>query len=137
MVHLRAMKSSAQRIGLDRWQVIWGAFFYVLLAYSLWGALSDGSDSGSQIALQLVVAATLGLWYAYWAVVRAGSSRDVVYLIGAAGMWAALSAIDPDFLILGAAIFAPLCLHDLRWAGVGAAVVGGGWISLLWADEGS
>jgi signal transduction histidine kinase len=131
-----AKKLSAGRTTLDRWQVIWGALFYVLLAYSLWGGLSDGSDSGGQVALQLVLAAVLGTWYAYWGFVRAGSSGDFVYLIGAAGVWAALSAIDPDFLVLGAAIFAPLCLHDLRWAGVGAVVVGGGWIWLVWAEEG-
>ena len=129
-------KLRAVRTTLDRWQLIWGAFFYVLLAYSIWSALSDGSDSGTQVTLQLVVAALLGVWYAYWAVLRAGSSRDVVYLLGAAGLWAVLNAIDPDFLILGIGIFAPLCLHDQRWAGVGALVVGGGWIWLLWAEEG-
>jgi signal transduction histidine kinase len=130
-------KLSAIRTTLDRWQLIWGAFFYVLLAYAIWSALSYGSNSATQVTLQLMVAAVLGVWYAYWAVVRAGSSRDVVYLLGAAGLWAVLTAIDPDFLILGVGIFAPLCLNDQRWASVGAAVVGGGWIWLLWADEGS
>jgi signal transduction histidine kinase len=130
-------KLSAARTTLDSWQLIWGAFFYVLLAYAIWSALSDGSDSGAQVTLQLVVAAALGVWYAYWAVIRAASSRDVVYLLGAAGLWVALNAIDPDFLILGVGIFAPLCLHDQRWAAVGAAVVGGGWIWVLWAEEGS
>jgi signal transduction histidine kinase len=132
-----AKKLSARRTALERWQVVWGAFFYVLLAFASWGALSDGSDSGTQVALQLILVFVLGIWYAYWAIVRSGSSGDVVYLLGAGGLWAALSVLDPDFLILGAAIFAPLCLHDLRWAGVGAAVVGGGWIWLLWADEGT
>jgi len=136
MVHLRAMKASAQRVGVDRWQLVWAAFFYVVLAYAIWGGLSDGSDSARGVALQLVLAAVLGAWYAYWEFVRAGSSRDVSYLIGSAGLWAALSAIDLDFLILGTAIFAPLCLHDLRWAGVGAAVVGGAWIWLVWTEEG-
>jgi signal transduction histidine kinase len=131
-----AKRLSRGRRALGRWQVIWGAFFYVVMAYALWVSLSDGSDSGGQVALQLGVAAALSIWYAYWAVIRAGSSRDVVFLLGAAGLWAALSAFDPDFLILGAAIFAPLCLHDQRWAGVGAVVVGGGWIWMLWTDEG-
>jgi signal transduction histidine kinase len=121
---------------LERWQVMWGAFFYVLLAYGTWAALSDGSDSGAQVAVEIALVVVLGVWYAYWAVVRANSSRDVVYLLGAGALWAGLSVFDADFLILGAGIFAPLCLHDLRWAGVGAAVVGGGWIWLLWADEG-
>ena len=132
-----AKKLSPRLKALERWQVVWGAFFYVLLAYGTWAALSEGSDSGARVVVELALVLVLGVWYAYWAVVRAGSSRDVAYLLGAGGLWAALSVFDPDFLMLGIAIFAPLCLHDLRWAGVSAVVVGGGWIWLLWADEGS
>ena len=132
-----ARKLSPRLRAFERWQVIWGAFFYVLLAYGTWAALSDGSDSGTQVVVELALVFVLGIWYAYWAIARAGSSSDVVYLLGAGALWAALSVLDQDFLILGAAIFAPLCLHDLRWAGVGAVVVGGGWIWLLWAEEGS
>jgi signal transduction histidine kinase len=131
-----AMKlGSGSRLG--RWQILWGAFFYVLLAFATWDALSGRPDSGAQTAVELALVIAVGIWYAYWAFVRAGSSSDVIYLLGAGGVWATLSFLDPGFLIVGAAIFAPLCLHDLRWASLCAAVVGGGWIWVLWADEGS
>jgi signal transduction histidine kinase len=131
------MKLRHQLKALDRWQFIWGVFFYVLLAYGTWSALSEGIDSRVRVALTLTMAITLGAWYAFWVVIRAGSSGDLAYLVGAAGLWAALTAIQPEFLTLGVGIFAPLCLHDPRWAAMGAAVVGGGWIWILWSEEGS
>ena len=136
MVDETAGQPSEEEQREDRWQVIWWIFFYALLAFATWQALSSSGHSDTRVILVIALAVVLGAWYAYWALVRASSNGDLVYLVGAAGIWAALSAVDPDFLIIGAAIFAPLCLQDLRWAGVGAVVVGGGWIWLLWADEG-
>jgi signal transduction histidine kinase len=52
-------------------------------------------------------------------------------------LWVALIAVDPDFLVLGLGIFAPLCLHDVRRAGVLAVVLGGGWLWQQWAEQGS
>ena len=121
----------------DRWTVLWGAFFYVVLGYAMFTALFYGSPSGTRIALGLVLATALGLWYAYWLLARINPPSDVVYSLGAAGLWVALIAVDPDFIILGLGIFAPLCLQDLRWAGVCAVVVGGGWLWLQWVQHGS
>jgi signal transduction histidine kinase len=121
----------------DRWTVLWGAFFYVVLGYAIFSALFYGSPSGTRIALSLLLATALGFWYAYWLLARISPPSDVVYSLGAAGLWVALIAVDPDFLILGLGIFAPLCLQDVRWAGVGAVVVGGGWLWQLWAGQGS
>jgi signal transduction histidine kinase len=121
----------------DRWTVLWGAFFYFVLGYAIFNALSYGSPSGTRIALVLLLATALGLWYGYWLWARISPPSDVVYSLGAAGLWVALIAVDPDFLILGLAIFAPLCLQDVRWAGVGAVIVGGGWLWQLWAEQGS
>ena len=132
-----AKRSGAEERPERRWRILWGIFFYVVLAFATWGALFSGGHSGAQVTLLLVLTAIVGAWYGYWAVIRAGSSGDLAYLLGASSVWATLTALDPDYLILGAAIFAPLCLHDRRWAGVGAVVVGGGWIWLLWAEEGS
>jgi signal transduction histidine kinase len=121
----------------DRWTVLWGAFFYLVLGYAIFSALFYGSPSGTQIALVLLLATALGLWYRYWLLARISPPSDIVYSLGAAGLWVALIAVDPDFLILGLGIFAPLCLQDVRWAGVGAVVVGGGWLWQLWAEQGS
>src|ERR671918_271347 len=123
-----AKRSGAEERPERRWRILWGIFFYVVLAFATWGALFSGGHSGAQVTLLLVLTAIVGAWYGYWAVIRAGSSGDLAYLLGAAGVWATLSALDPDYLILGAAIFAPLCLHDRRWAGVGA---------VSWAEDGS
>ena len=120
----------------DRWTVLWGAFYYVVLGYAIFSALFYGSPSGTRIALVLLLATALGVWYGYWLWARINPPSDVVYSLGAAGLWVALIAVDPDFLILGLAIFAPLCLQDVRWAGVGA-VIAGGWLWQLWAAQGS
>jgi hypothetical protein len=111
----------------DRWTVLWGAFFYVVLGYAMFNALFYGSPSGTRIALGLVLATALGLWYAYWLLARINPPSDVVYSLGAAGLWVALIAVDPDFIIVGLGIFAPLCLQDLRWAAPAP------W---LWAEDG-
>ena len=121
----------------DRWTVLWGAFFYVVLGFAIFSALFYGSPSGARITLALFLATALGFWYAYWLLARINPPSDVVYSLGAAGLWVALIAVDPDFLILGLGIFAPLCLQDLRWAGVCAVVVGGGWLWLQWVQQGS
>jgi signal transduction histidine kinase len=117
--------------------VLWGAFFYVVLGFAIFSALFYGSPSGARITLALFLATALGFWYAYWLLARINPPSDVVYSLGAAGLWVALIAVDPDFLILGLGIFAPLCLQDLRWAGVCAVVVGGGWLWLQWVQQGS
>ena len=121
----------------DRWTVLWGAFFYVVLGFAIFSALFYGSPSGARITLALFLATALGFWYAYWLLARINPPSDVVYSLGAAGLWVALIAVDPDFIILGLGIFAPLCLQDLRWAGVCAVVVGGGWLWLQWVQQGS
>jgi signal transduction histidine kinase len=130
-------RTDAKQGARDRWTVLWAAFFYVLLAYAIFGALAHGSHSGTRITLLLFVAAALGVWYAHWLLARISPPGDLVYLLGASGLWVALIAIDPEFLVLGLGIFMPLCLHDYRWAGVGFVVVGGGWIWQLWTEHGS
>jgi signal transduction histidine kinase len=130
-------RTNAKRGARDRWTVLWAGFFYVLLAYATFSALSYGSRSGTRITVVLLLATALGVWYAYWLLARVSPPGDLVYLLGASGLWVALIAIDPDFLVLGLGIFMPLCLHDYRWAGVGFMVVAGGWIWQLWTEQGS
>ena len=120
----------------DRWTVLWGAFFYAVLGFAIFSALSVGSHSGTGIALIVFLGTALGIWYGYWLLARVSPPSDIVYSLGAAGLWVALIALDPDFLILGLGIFAPLCLQDFRWAGVGA-MIAGGWVWQEWLQQGS
>jgi signal transduction histidine kinase len=131
-----ATRKETKGIPWDRWTVLWGAFFYVLLAYAIFSALFFGSHSAARIALILFLATALGIWYGYWLLARIYPPSDVLYSLGAAALWVGLFAAEPDFIILGLGIFAPLCLQDFRWAGVGAAIVGG-WVWQQWAQQGS
>jgi hypothetical protein len=65
--------------------------------------------------VRLSLAAALGAWYWAFLVARPRTTRrDLVYLVGAVGLWAPLIALDPVFLNLGFGVLAPFCLHDLR-----------------------
>jgi hypothetical protein len=99
----------------------WHVFFYLLLAYATIEATTGASQSAAGKALRLSLAAALGAWYWAFLVARPRTTRrDLVYLVGAVGLWAPLIALDPVFLNLGFGVLAPFCLHDLRH---GAAVV--------------
>lgn len=124
------------RAGTDRWRALWAAFFYVVLGFATFNALFYGSP-GARSGVILLLVAALGLWHAYWVVRAANRSRQTSYLVVAGALWLALLAVDLDFLVLGLAIFAPLCLHELRWGAVVISVVGGGFIWQQWAAQGS
>ncbi|MGH2700500.1 MAG: sensor histidine kinase [Actinomycetota bacterium] len=129
-------RNETKGITWDRWAILWGAFFYVILAYALFSALYHGSHSTPRVALILFLATALGIWHGYRLLARINPPSDVVYSLGAAALWVGLNAVEPDFIILGLGIFAPLCLQDVRWAGV-AAVIVGGWVWQQWAQQGS
>ncbi len=79
--------------------------------------------------MRLSLAAALGVWYWIWLVARPRTPRrDVVYLVGAVGLWAPLIALDPVFVALGFGVLAPFCLHDLRHGAAVVLVVAAGWI---------
>lgn len=121
---------------MGRWLVLWDAFFYVVLAYATFNAAYYGSPGARTVALLPLVAA-LGLWHTYWIVRRADRGRRTLYVVVAGVLWLALLALDPDFLVVGVAIFAPLCLHDVRWGVIGTSVAGGGWIWQRWVTQGA
>lgn len=121
---------------MGRWLVLWDAFFYVVLAYATFNAAYYGSPGARTVALLPLVAA-LGLWHTYWIVRRADRGRRTLYVVVAGVLWLSLLALDPDFLVVGVAIFAPLCLHDVRWGVIGTSVAGGGWIWQRWATQGA
>lgn len=121
---------------MGRWLVLWDAFFYVVLAYATFNAAYYGSPGARTVALLPLVAA-LGLWHTYWIVRRADRGRRTLYIVVAGVLWLSLLALDPDFLVVGVAIFAPLCLHDVRWGVIGTSVAGGGWIWQRWVTQGA
>jgi signal transduction histidine kinase len=103
-----------------RWRIAWHGFFYLVLAYATGAALALGQGSGSAgaAAARLALAAALGAWYWLWLLGprRRDPRATQRYLLGAAALWVALMMVDPDFLVLGLAIFAPFCLHHVGWA---------------------
>lgn len=118
-----------------RWSIVWHVFFFALLAYATAASVVDDAGSVAYAAVRVIAAAALGAWYAYWLIVRAGASRGgLVYLAGAATLWVVLLAAHPAFLLLGFGVFAPLCLHDLRWGLAVVVLAVGGWIWQLLAQ---
>jgi signal transduction histidine kinase len=113
-------------------------FFYLLLAYATIEATTGASQSAASKAVRLSVAAALGAWYWAFLVARPRTTRrDLVYLVGAVGLWAPLIALDPVFLNLGFGVLAPFCLHDLRHGAAVVLVVAVGWIWQLTREQGA
>jgi signal transduction histidine kinase len=87
--------------------------------------------------VRLLLAAALGAWYWAWLVARPRAPRrDLIYLVGAVGLWAPLIALDPVYLTLGFGVLAPFCLHDLRHGAAVVLVVAVGWIWQLSRGQG-
>jgi signal transduction histidine kinase len=113
-------------------------FFYVLLAYATIEATTGASQSAASKAVRLSLAAALGVWYWTWLVARSSTTRrDLIYLVGAVGLWAPLIALDPVFLSLGFGVLAPFWLTDLRHGAVVVLVVAVGWIWQLSPEWGA
>jgi signal transduction histidine kinase len=112
-------------------------FFYLLLAYATVEATTGASQSPASKAVRLLLAAALGAWYWAFLVARPRTTRrDVLYLVGAVGLWAPLIALDPVFLVLGFGVLAPFCLQDLRHGAAVVLVVAAGWIWQLTQQRG-
>jgi signal transduction histidine kinase len=113
-------------------------FFYLLLAYATIEATTGTSQSAASKAMRVSLAAALGAWYWTFLVARPRTTRrDLVYLVGAVGLWAPLIALDPVFLNLGFGVLAPFCLHDLRHGAAVVLVVAVGWIWQLTRERGA
>jgi signal transduction histidine kinase len=121
----------------ERWRVAWHVFFYLLLVYATFEATTGTSQSAASKAVRLSLAAALGVWYWAFLVARSRTPRrDLVYLMGAVGLWVPLIALDPVFLNLGFGVLAPFCLHDLRHGAAVVLVVAVGWIWQLTRERG-
>jgi signal transduction histidine kinase len=113
-------------------------FFYLLLAYATIEATTGASQSAASKAVRLSLAVALGAWYWTFLVARSRTPRrDVLYLVGAVGLWVPLIVLDPVFLVLGFGVLAPFCLHDLRHGAAVVLVVAVGWIWQLTQQRGA
>lgn len=121
---------------MDRSNPLWGAFFYGVLVFATFNALTYGSQTAARFSLIVMMVVTLGAWHGVWRLSRSRLA-DRTYFVGAAVLWAALMLADPDFLILSLAIFAPLCFHNLAWGTVALVGTGGVWLWLQWMGRGS
>lgn len=127
----------AQQEAWERWKADWQhALFAAVLSLTTLGAVTGGS-SARQVALRLAGAAVLALWYAYWFLPRQRhrGPTQLPYLLGASALWAAMAALDPALLPVGAASLAPYCLRHTRWTVAGCAGVGGLWLWQRLAGE--
>ena len=121
---------------LDRWDLLWTVFFYGVLAFATFNAFAFGSHTRLAIGVIVTLVTALGVWHGVWR--QPGSKMaDRTYFVGAAVLWVALMAADPDFLILSLGVFAPLCLHDLAWGTVALVGTGGVWLWRQWTEGGS
>jgi signal transduction histidine kinase len=134
----RARSGSGEGTIWERWRTAWHAFFYFLLVYTTIEATTGASQSTASKAVRLALALVLGAWYWAFLVARSRTPhRDLVYLVGAVGLWVPLIALDPVFLTLGFGVLAPFCLHDLRHGAAVVLVVAVGWIWQLAREEGA
>jgi signal transduction histidine kinase len=121
---------------LDRWDLLWTVFFYGVLAFATFNALAFGSHTRLAIGVIVTLVTALGVWHGVWRLPRS-KIADRTYFVGAAVLWVALMAADPDFLVLSLGVFAPLCLYDLAWGTVALVGTGGVWLWLQWTERGS
>jgi signal transduction histidine kinase len=110
------------------WRLAWHGFFYLLLAVATAASLAGDPATDAAHTMRLLPAAGLGAWHWVWQIgPRRTSGQAVrVYLLGATVLWAVLTVVDPEFLILGLAVFAPFCLQHVGVAAVLTLVVVGG-----------
>ncbi|HEY7488541.1 MAG TPA: histidine kinase [Streptosporangiaceae bacterium] len=111
-----------------RWKAAWQhAFFATVLALVVLGALAGQDHSAIAVMLRIGPAVTLAAWYAYWVGWR-GGTPPLAYLIGAAVVWAVMTAVDPALLPAGLAVLAPYCLRRALWSAGGVIIIGAVWL---------
>jgi signal transduction histidine kinase len=115
----------------ERWKADWQhAFFAVALSLTTLGAVVPSTDEdAAAIAVRLAMSALLGAWYVYWFALRRDSTAaHLPYLLGAAGLWALMTAVDPAMLLVGVAALVPYCMRHLRATAAAAIALGALWL---------
>jgi signal transduction histidine kinase len=114
----------------ERWAPLWHTAFYVAVAITTAVVLARASVSGPGNGAILALVVSLAGWYGLWAVAggieRQQPSRVALFFVGMAALWTALILLDPLFQVVGAFLFAPLCIISLGWAAAAGALFVGG-----------
>lgn len=115
----------------ERWKLLWQhGFFALALGLVTFGALAGAGHDPAAVAIRLGLAAGLAGWYGYWfAGRRDPSPAHLPYLLGAAGLWAVMAAVDPALLPVGVAILIPYCLRRPLWAAAAFVLLGAAWLT--------
>ncbi|MFF3372289.1 sensor histidine kinase [Streptomyces sp. NPDC002680] len=123
----------------ERWKAVGQhAFFVVVLALSVLGALAGTHPTIGGALLRIGPALGLAAWYAYWIVLRGGANRlQLPYLVGASAWWAVMSAVDPALLPAAVAVLTPYWLRRAWWSAGGVLVLGAAWAWQRLTTEGS
>lgn len=104
------------------------AFFVVVLALSVLGALAGTDPTIGGALLRIGPALGLTAWYAYWIVLRGGADRHrLPYLVGASAWWLVMAAVDPALLPAAVAVLTPYWLRRAWWSAGGVLVLGAAW----------
>ncbi|MCI0688933.1 MAG: histidine kinase, partial [Sporichthyaceae bacterium] len=135
----------------ERCKIVWQhAFFAGALGLGTMAALAGGEHDAGAVALRLGLVGALAAWYAYWfgwdsrrrRLGASGAGRThpgrirrrpagavhLPYLIGAAVLWAVLTAVDPALLVVGVAALIPYCMRHPMWSAATVAAVSAAWI---------
>ncbi|MGH3680540.1 MAG: sensor histidine kinase [Natronosporangium sp.] len=118
----------------ERWKRVWQhAFFALALGLVTLGSVVGAGPDPAAVAIRVGLAAALAGWYGYWFVLagsRGGAGPShLPYLLGAAGLWAVMAAVDPALLAVGVAIFIPYCLQRPLWGVIAFVGLGAVWLA--------
>jgi hypothetical protein len=91
--------------------------FAASLALTTLSAIVGARRSTGVIALIVGLSSMLAGWYGYWFIRRGierrpDRSANLAYLIGAAALWAVMTAVDPAMLLVGVVALVPYCLRN-------------------------
>jgi signal transduction histidine kinase len=114
----------------QRWRLVWQhTFFTLALGVVTLGALAGAGHDSAAVALRAGLVAALAGWYGYWFVYRRDASpAHLPYLLGAAGLWAVMAAVDPTLLAVGVAVLIPYCLRRPLWGTAAFVALGAVWL---------
>jgi signal transduction histidine kinase len=126
------------------WDVPRGGWQHGLFAASLAlttsSAIAGANRSPGDTALLVGLSLMLAGWYGYW-FIRRGVERqhdraaNLPYLIGAAALWAVMTAVDPAMLLVGVVALVPYCLRHPFWGAGGIVALAATWLSYRYINR--
>ncbi|MCH7846288.1 MAG: sensor histidine kinase [Acidobacteria bacterium] len=113
-----------------RWMRGWDLLIYAMLLLGLGVALPGARGGAGEAILILTLTGAFAFWYGYLGGVRKvwmrGTAAAASFLAVEAGLWLSLILLDPIFVFSGFALLAHVCVLNLSWSIVVAAIFGTG-----------